>query len=126
MWIVEYWNHIDWGETGAMLSGLGTVGGAVAIVLAAKMGFAAWRRQKLAERTRDHAETVLKAAYSARRELRYLRSAWMTGGELAAAEERLNADNPDWRAHMIEEKQKRTITAQAYFLRGASLRETRI
>jgi hypothetical protein len=125
MWIVDYWNHIDWGETGAMLSGLGTVGGAVAILLAAKMGFAAWRRQKLAERMRDQAEAVLHAAYAARRELRYLRSGWMTGGELVAAEERLNADNPDWRVHVIEEKQKRTITAQAYFLRGESSREVR-
>lgn len=124
-WIAEYWADIDWGDTGSMLSGLGTVGGALAIVLAAKMGFAAWRRQKLAERMRDQAEAVLQAAYAARRELRYLRSPWMSGSELAAAEERLNADNPDWRAHVLEEKQKRLITAQAYFTRGDSSREVR-
>lgn len=112
-----YWANIDWVATGTMMQGVGTLGGAVAVYAAARMGLSAWKHQKLAERNRDQAEAILHAAYNARRALGYLRSPWMSGGELVAAEEKLNSGQPAWRNGIIEEKQKRLIAAQAYYMR---------
>ncbi|GGB57933.1 hypothetical protein GCM10010833_10890 [Blastomonas aquatica] len=64
---------IDWAATGTMIQGVGTLGGAIAVYAAAKLGLAAWKHQKLAERNRDQAEVILHAAYNARRALTYLR-----------------------------------------------------
>lgn len=121
MSISDYLASVDWSATGTMIQGLGTLGGAVAVYAAARLGLSAWRHQKLAERNRDQAEVVLHAAYNARRALRYLRSPFMSGSEEVAAREKLNADNPTWRDSVIEEKQPRLIMAQAYYLRANRL-----
>jgi hypothetical protein len=115
----------DWAATGSMIQGLGTMAGAVAVYAAAKLGFASWRRQKIAERNRDEAELILKSAYKARRALRYIRSPWMSGHEKASAEARLDSDHPEWRDKTVREKQARLITAQAYFDRIHNYREER-
>ena len=125
MCLVESWTNIDWAATGTMMQGVGTLGGAVAVYAAARMGLSAWKHQKLAERNRDQAEVILHAAYNARRALGYLRSPWMSGGELAAAEEKLNSSEPKWRNSIVEEKQKRLITAQAYYMRANQLLDDR-
>ena len=125
MCLVESWTNIDWAATGTMMHGVGTLGGAVAVYAAARMGLSAWKHQKLAERNRDQAEVILHAAYNARRALGYLRSPWMSGGELAAAEEKVNSSEPKWRNSIVEEKQKRLITAQAYYMRANQLLDDR-
>lgn len=117
---------IDWAATGTMIQGVGTLGGAIAVYAAAKLGLAAWKHQKLAERNRDQAEVILHAAYNARRALTYLRSPWMPGSESAAAEAKLDLDSPSWKQHSIAEKQKRMITAQAYYMRADRLLNERI
>jgi hypothetical protein len=57
---------IDWSATGEMLSGLGTIGGSIAILIAAWVGsntFTNWKRQKLEERKIELAENVLSLSY---------------------------------------------------------------
>jgi hypothetical protein len=125
MCLGSYLAGVDWAATGTMIQGLGTLGGAVAVFAAAKLGLSAWRHQKLAERNRDQAEVILQAAYNARRALGYLRSPLMSGSELAAAEKELNTDQPTWRDSIVEEKQKRLITAQAYYMRANRLLDER-
>lgn len=49
----------------------------------------------------------------------------MSGGELAAAEEKLNSSEPTWRNSIVEEKQKRLITAQAYYMRANQMLDDR-
>ncbi|RYD42579.1 MAG: hypothetical protein EOP63_12510 [Sphingomonadales bacterium] len=116
---------VDWAATGTMIQGLGTLGGAIAVYAAARLGLLAWRHQKLAERNRDQAEVILHAAYNARRALGYLRSPWMSGSEQVAAQEKLDADEPNWRNSVVEEKQKRLVTAQAYYMRASKLLDER-
>ncbi len=125
MAVVQYISSIDWGDTGSMLQGMGTLAGAIAVYAAAKFGFDTWRIQKLAERNRDQAEMILHAAYNARRALRYVRSPWMGGGERVAAEDKLTADHPDWKVNTIEEKQSRLVMAQAYYMRIEGYRNER-
>lgn len=116
----------DWEAVGSILQGLGTAGGAIAVYAAARFGFSSWRRQKLAERNRDQAEVILHAAYNARRALRYVRSPWMAGYESAAAAEKLTEITPEWRDNAVEEKQKRLITAQAYYTRINNYRDEQL
>ena len=111
--------NIDWGDTGAMLQGLGTLFGAGAVVYAAKKGadtFGAWKKQKLTERKLDHAERILIATYKAREALSYVRGIMMWGHELEVAERKLKEDARQW-AQQPEHRQKRLVTAQAYYNR---------
>jgi len=88
----------DWQATGAMLQGLGTLLGAGAVLVAAKLGantFRSWKREKLAEKHIDQATLILTAAYRARRALGYVRGIMMWGHELTTAEEKLK-ENRDW------------------------------
>jgi hypothetical protein len=106
---------IDWAATGAMLQGLGTLIGAIAVILAAIIGsqtFDKWKRQKLAERHIEQAERILTATYKVRRGLSYVRSPVMWGHETAAAEEHLKANN-QWETTFGD----RERTAQAYYNR---------
>ncbi len=110
---------IDWPATGAMLQGWGTLIGAGAVVYAAKRGadtYESWRKQKVAERRRDQAEKILTAVYKARRALRFVRSPMMWGHELSVAETKLKEDPKQWDSQ-TESRQKRLVTAQAYFNR---------
>jgi hypothetical protein len=109
---------IDWAATGTMLQGIGTIGGVGAVVWAAIKGantFDAWRRQKLAERKQDQAERILTATYRARRALAYVRGVMMWGHELHAAEEQMK-EKDGWAAQ-TEARQKRLMTAQAFYNR---------
>jgi hypothetical protein len=45
----------------------------------------------------------------------------MSGSELAAAEKKLDTDQPTWRNSTFERKQGRLITAQAYYMRANRL-----
>lgn len=107
-----------------MLQGEGSWLGAAALFGAAVIGgrtFKSWKRQQVAERKLFQAERILEATYKARRALSAVRSPAMFGHELTAAEEKLKAD-PRWDNH-VEAKQKRMVTAQAYFNRLARTRD---
>lgn len=109
---------IDWAATGKMLQGIGTIAGVGAVVWAAIKGantFDAWRTQKLTERKLEQAEQILVATYQARRGLEYVRGAMMWANELGAAEDQVKAN--DWWDAQTEAKQKRLVTAQAYYNR---------
>jgi len=117
---------IDWTATGTMLQGIGTLVGAAAVLIAAWLGattFESWRKQKVGERKLFQAERILEATYKARRALRYVRGIMMWAHELTAAESTLN-DDPHWQAQ-IDAKQKRLVTAQAYFNRINRTKEER-
>lgn len=117
---------IDWTATGTMLQGIGTLLGAMAVLGAAWFGattLGAWRKQQIAGRKLFQAERILEATYKARRALKYVRGIMMWGHELTAAEESLKS-NEDW-LRQPEPKQKRIVTAQAYFNRLNATREER-
>lgn len=110
---------IDWGDTGTMLQGWGTILGSAAVFYAAKKGadtFGAWKKQKLAERKLEQAERILTATYKAREGLSYIRGIMMWGHELEAAENKLKEDLKQWEQQTAH-RQKRLVTAQAYYNR---------
>lgn len=118
---------IDWAATGAMLSGVGTVIGALAVIGAAVIGshtFDSWRRQKLAERHIEQAERILTATYKVRRGLSRVRSPAMWGHETDAAEEQLKASGV-WEKTFPESKRVRLATAQAYYNRMNATKDDR-
>lgn len=109
---------VDWAATGTMLQGIGTLGGVGAVVWAAIKGantFDTWRRQKLVERKLDQAERILTAAYKGRRALGYVRGVMMWAHESHAAEEQMK-EKDGW-ATQTEARQKRLVTAQAFYNR---------
>lgn len=109
---------VDWAATGTMLQGIGTLGGVGAVVWAAIKGantFDTWRRQKLVERKLDQAERILTAAYKGRRALGYVRGIMMWAHELHAAEEQMK-EKDGWTTQ-TEARQKRLVTAQAFYNR---------
>lgn len=86
---------IDWSATGAMLSGVGALGGAVAVLIAASVGkstFEAWKRQKIEERRTELAETSLILAYKIQDAMSVIRSPVTMGDENDAAEQALRKD----------------------------------
>lgn len=103
---------IDWAATGDMLSGIGTVVGALAVIVAAVIGsrtFDNWKRQKLAERHIEQAERILTATYKVRRGLSHVRSRMMWAHETAAAEEQLKASD-EWERAFPESERKGLAT----------------
>lgn len=85
-------SSVDWAATGAMLSGLGTLIGAGAVIYAAHKGsdtFKQWRRQKNEERRIELAEQVLTLAYKLRRAIESIRSPGMWGVEQDAVYDEL-------------------------------------
>lgn len=110
--------EIDWAVTGAMLQGLGTIGGVGAVIWAAHKGastFDSWRRQKIAERKQEQAERILTATYKCRRALEYVRGRILWGHETHAAEKQMQ--EADGWAAQTKERQGRLVTAQAYYNR---------
>lgn len=108
---------IDWSAVGSVLQGVGTLTGAIAVIVAAKVGsstFDNWRQQKLSERRIEQAERILTATYKARRGLSYVRNPMIWAHELVAAEEKLK-ESGNWPAS--ENEQSRLKTAQAYYNR---------
>lgn len=119
------WTSTEWTALGTLLSGIGTVAGAVAVAVAAKLGsntFENWRVQKLSERKIEQAERILTATYKARRALGNVRSPMMWAHELNAAETDL--EKQDWCADKEKEHKQKIVTAQAYYNRlNAALEE---
>ncbi|EJL22850.1 Glycosyl hydrolases family 6 [Novosphingobium sp. AP12] len=110
---------IDWAATGAMLSGIGTVVGALAVIGAAFIGsrtFENWKRQKLTERHIEQAERILTATYKVRRGLSRVRSPAMWGNETDTAEEQLKASGA-WEKTFPENERRSLATKQAYYNR---------
>lgn len=104
---------VDWAATGDMLSGLGSVASAVAVVWAAHKAsntFEAWKRQKRAERLWDHAEKVLTTAYSAREALSFIRGRMMWAHEEYEARVKLEKEE-NWE-HLAPDAKERLTTAQ--------------
>jgi hypothetical protein len=101
-----------------MVQGIGTVLGALALLVAAWFGkttFEAWRKQQIAGRKLVQAERILEATYKARRALSYVRGPIMLGHELTAAEEMLK--DKDFWTDSTEAKRRRMVTAQGIFNR---------
>ncbi len=118
------WTATEWSAFGGVLSGVGTVIGAVAVIVAANLGsstFKSWREQKLSERKIEQAERILTATYKARRGLEYVRSPLITAHELNAAEKHL--EMLDWWA--TTDRKQSLITKQAYFNRLNAVAEER-
>lgn len=125
---MTYATTIDWAATGAMLSGMGTVIGGLAVIGAAYIGsrtFDNWKRQKLAERHIEQAERILTATYKARRGLSHVRSPFMFGHETDTAEEQLKASG-EWNKAISERERKSLATAQAYYNRLNATRDDQL
>lgn len=114
---------IDWAATGSMLSGWGSLLGAgatafggIAVLIAANRAvttFAAWKKERLAERHIVHAEHILSAAYKAQHALNIiLASDWSKDKERAL--EQINKERD--RIHRGEPT-KEIVTQRIYLLR---------
>lgn len=112
---------IDWAATGSMLQGLGTCVGAGAVIWAAFKGADVWKEQKRAERRLEMAERILTATHKARTGLAYVRGVMMWAHELASAEETMKT-REGWDSQG-KDRQKRLITAQAYYARLNRVRD---
>ena len=83
---------VDWAATGTMLQGIGGIGGALAVIVAAVLAantFNAWRRQRIEERRLVHAEAALTLAYKLERAIGSIRNPAHFGPELEGAEQTL-------------------------------------
>lgn len=90
---------IDWSATGAMLSGLGTLIGAFAVIYAtwvARDTFSIWKKQKIAERRMVLAEKILHSAYDAKRALDVIRSPFSYGDLKLTKEQQRSATATDY------------------------------
>lgn len=120
-------NAVDWAATGTMLQGIGTVIGAIAVIVAAIIGsrtFHSWKRQKLAERHIEQAERILTATYKVRRALSQVRSPVMWAHETDAAEQQLK-ESGEWDRAFPESERKSLATAKAYYNRLNATQDTR-
>lgn len=117
--IVSVWSllsglRIDWNATGAMLSGLAGLAGAIAIAAAAYIGrdtFSQWKRQKTESRRFEIAEDVLSHAYICRDRAQYARRGDMWEHESAKIETSLREKGVIGDDD-TETKVRRTIEAQ--------------
>lgn len=111
---------------GVLLQGIGSIGSAFAIVVAAYFGastISKWKAQKLEERKIEQAERILVATYNVRRSLGYLRSPAMWAHELNRAEESL-MEQGIWDG-TESDSQKRLRTQRAYYDRLDAAAEDR-
>jgi hypothetical protein len=116
----------DWAATGAMLQGLGTVGGAAAVLVAAAVGastFGRWKAQALGQRHLEEAEQILTATYRVRDALSYIRAPMIWAKELAEAEEYLKQQ--DFWVTSNDARQRRMVSAQAIFYRIVNTKDDR-
>ena len=101
-----------------MLSGIGTIGGAAAVLVAAILGsnaFATYRRQKLLERQIEHADSALTSAYKLNMALSTIRSPMSTAGDLVESERALDQENL---ARMTDDRRRLMIQANVFFTRA--------
>lgn len=85
---------IDWAATGSMLSGVGTIAGVIAVIIAAKIGkesFDQWRRQRIGERKIVIAERIQTLTYRLEEAFEEIRFAISSASENAAAQASLIA-----------------------------------
>lgn len=111
------WTSIEWTALGAVLSGAGTVIGAVAVIGAAFLGsrtFDSWRRQTLSQRRIEQAERILTATYKVRRGLSHVRNPVLWGYELQKAEDYLKEKGE---LPGDEMGKRKMTTAQLYYTR---------
>lgn len=107
----------DWSATGSMLSGIGTLVGAGAVIYAARKGadtFKQWRKQKHHERCMIVAEEVLTLAYKLKRAFQAIRSPAIFGGEMAQLTQTLRDSGA---IRQDEEPGQLLTTAQAALFR---------
>jgi hypothetical protein len=112
------WTATEWAALGGVLSGVGTVIGALAVIGAAWFAsntFEGWRKQTLSQRRIEQAERILTAAYKARRALGYVRSPLMEGHELQAAEAHL--EKQDFWATTDANRKQKLVSTQGYYNR---------
>lgn len=91
-------SSVDWDATGAMLQGIGSIAGAIALIFASLIGgstFQSWRRQQLLQRQIPLAERILVVGFESRERVREVRSPIMHGAEIQAAREALIQSNVD-------------------------------
>jgi hypothetical protein len=111
------WTAIEWTAFGGVLSGAGTVIGALAVIGAAWFGsrtFESWRRQTLSQRRIEQAERILTATYKVRRSLSFVRNPMQWAYELHAAEEDLKE-----KGQLVgsEDDKKKLTIAHLYYTR---------
>lgn len=100
---------VSWQATGAMLSGIGAIGAAGAVVWAANKAantFDIWKRQKVESRKFEQAERILTATYRASKALGYVRGRMIWQHELDAAREKLET-SPEWAAIPADRRSRR-------------------
>ena len=117
---------IDWSATtGAMLQGIGTITGAVVVLIVAIIGSLTWSRQKRAEKKAVQAERILTVAYKAQRGLSMVRNPIVPRAESDAAEAKLKKEyGASWNAGSASEQSK-WRTAQVYFNRLEQIQNVR-
>jgi len=119
MALKKWLTTIDWAATGTMLQGVGTVIGAIAVYVAARIGsqtFRSWRRQKLTERHIEQSERILTATYKVRRGLSYIRSPAIWDYEINEAEYQLK-ENGEWIETLDDIGKNRLATRKLYYNR---------
>lgn len=117
---------VNWSATGDFWSGIGTMLGAVAVIYAARKGaitFRQWKQQKLGERHIEQAERIMTAVDDACDALKSVRSPFMWAHEEEAARKKLIENDEAGFNSNPEARQKRLVTAQAYFERLHRTRE---
>ena len=108
-------NQFDWDATGSMLSGVGTIVGAIAVLIAAhvaRISINQFRTQKITERLVEHAERILTATYKAHYAIDHVRGRMLWAGELEVAEKKLRDVNAI--TGETDARDKRMISAQVY------------
>jgi hypothetical protein len=117
---------IDWGATGDYWSGIGTIAGAVAVIITANRAaktFSSWKAERLAERRIVHAENILSVAYKAQRMLHVILASDHTKDE-ARVLRQMNMEpdfihRRDGEIHDAQQKgyAKKVIAQRVYLLR---------
>jgi hypothetical protein len=110
---------IDWSATGGMLSGIGTIGGALAVGVTALLGRSAlkdYQAQRQVERRMAHAEALLASAYQLEMALDSIRSPMSTASELDASRQDLEDRNQ--LSGITKEKSDRFVQANVFYIRA--------
>ena len=112
-------SEIDWSATGDMLSGLGTLGGAIVIAITAYLGRDALNMfvlQHQSERKLQHAEAILTAAYKIARALDAIRNPFASSHELEISKKELEGNNSFDDIPKI--RRDRHIQANVFYIRA--------
>lgn len=115
---------IDWSATGDMLSGIGTIGGAVAVLIVAILGSDAltnFRAQKMAERQMEHAEEILATSYRLKSALDQIRSPFSSSTELEKS--KADLEKGDVLNGMPAARAEKFVQANVYYIRSNNFSE---